>query len=272
MSAKQKNETLGKKTGLVFKIIFYAGVLISFCGLFVPAKDGDIIESEIIPNLFRAFTGHTGEGGTPICQMLFGHEEQLINMPFILLEILICYLPIAVMLAAVVFVIFKPRSKLGLIFGLAAAVMFLGIDFLLLATNTSCFGLFLNMTGIIIAVLGLLLFFISQSDDGEEEYEVAGVITCKTGTFAGNTFEIPGRVVIGKNPRECNIVLANKTVSRVHCIINYIPETDTYTVKDVSRNGTFFADGQRLIKNYEMQVKRGTEIYMGDPRETFYLD
>ena len=105
-----------------------------------------------------------------------------------------------------------------------------------------------------------------------EEYVPAGVITCSSGSFAGSSFEVIDRVVIGKDPRACNIVLSNRTVSRIHCVIEYIAKTDTYTVKDVSSNGTFFSNGQRLIKNFAMQVKRGTEIYMGEPRESFYLD
>ena len=44
------------------------------------------------------------------------------------------------------------------------------------------------------------------------------------------------------------------------------------TVKDVSKNGTFFSDGKRLVKEFEMQVPRGTEIYLGEPKERFILN
>lgn len=273
MTAGQTKGAFGKGGGLIFIIVYFAGVLLSLCYLFVPAKEGQILEGQNIPNLFSAFTGHVANNGTPYVQMLFGHgPDQLIGMPAVLLDILICFLPIALMLAAVVMILVRPRGILGLIFGFAASVIFLGVDLLLLLTGTACLGLYLNMAGVVIMLLGLLLFYIGREEEDEDADLVAGVVTCRTGSYAGSTFEIPGRVVIGKDPRECNIVLPNNTISRVHCIINYIPETDTYTVKDVSSNGTYFGDGRRLTKNYEMQVPRETEIYMGNPRETFYLD
>ena len=79
-------------------------------------------------------------------------------------------------------------------------------------------------------------------------------------------------MIVGKDADQCNLILSNKTVSRIHCIITYVPATDTYTVKDVSKNGTFFSDGKRLVKEFEMQVPRGTEIYLGEPKERFILN
>ena len=114
--------------------------------------------------------------------------------------------------------------------------------------------------------------FDSDDDDDGNVDVPYGEVTCLTGEFEGGTFEVEDSLVIGKDARQCNVVLSNKTVSRVHCIIRYIPATDTYTVKDVSRNGTYFNNGQRLTKDYEMQVPRNTVIYIGKPQETFVLD
>lgn len=116
---------------------------------------------------------------------------------------------------------------------------------------------------------GMALCFIG---DEAEEDEISGEITCLSGEYEGGKFYISDKLIIGHDASKCNIVLSDKTVSHVHCVISYISETDTYTVKDVSRNGTFFSDGKRLTKNFDMQVPRRTEIYMGENKERFILD
>ena len=266
----QIQENKEKKTGLICRIIFLGGIIVSACALFMPAKEEDILEGQAVQNLFSAFTGKNPDGVNYI-NMLFGHSiENLIGMPPLLLEILTFFLPVALVIAAAVMVFLAPKKMLGLVLGLIGTVMLLGRDIYLMLTDTGFFGIYMNATGVVIAIIALLMLYMDRSDEGE--YIVAGVITCRTGTFAGSSFDVADQVVIGKNPRECNIVLNNRTISRKHCIIKYLPDSDSYTVKDVSSNGTFLGDGRRFAKNYEAHVERGTEIYMGDPRETFYLD
>lgn len=258
-----------ENSGLAFKIIYLAGLIVSGCALFMPAKEGDILAKQNVANLFQAFTGKNPDG-IQYVNMLFGHSaEDPIGISGILLEILISFLPAALLIATAVIIFVSSRKLIGLVFGLVGAVTLLGRNMFLALTDTGFFGVYMGMAGMIIAILGLLLLYIGKE---EGEYVIAGVIECRTGTFAGNSFEVADQVVIGKDPNRCNIVLNNRTISRVHCIIRYLEDTDSYTVKDVSSNGTYLGDGRRFAKNYEAHVERGTEIYMGDPRETFYLD
>ena len=273
MKAEKFSEKKNSNRSIVFQIIYFIGLAILIAALFIPAREDDIIEGYDIPNLFNAFTATVQGSEISFIQMLFGHVDDVISVSPVILDILLMYLPIALFIASIVIVLVAPRLKLGLVLGLIGLAMVIGIDLFLIMTDTSCFGLYLGFVGVIIGVLGLLLFYIDQTEDEAfDEYKVAGEISCRQGEFAGSTFKIPDTVTIGKDPNECNIVLRNRTISRVHCIIKYVPETDTYTVTDVSKNGTFFSGGKPLIRNYEMQVKRGTEIYMGEPREYFYLD
>ena len=138
-------------------------------------------------------------------------------------------------------------------------------------------GVFVNIIGVLVVEAAAILLYINEKKersavDGDDDDAAVGEITCLAGEYAGGKFYIESTLVIGRDASCANIVLRNKNVSREHCVIKYVPETDTYTVKDMSTNGTFFSDGHRLVKNYEMQVKRGTEIYLGEPKEVFILD
>ena len=190
------------------------------------------------------------------------------------------------LLAAAVLLFAVKRKTASTILSVAGAVIFIVADIMCICNEVLYIGVFLNIIGAIIAMASVMLCLVDQEPDGYDGYEnfdsdddddgnvdvPYGEVTCLTGEFEGGTFEVEDSLVIGKDARQCNVVLSNKTVSRVHCIIRYIPATDTYTVKDVSRNGTYFNNGQRLTKDYEMQVPRNTVIYIGKPQETFVLD
>ena len=155
--------------------------------------------------------------------------------------------------------------------GAAGAVIFLIVDIFMIANDMVYAGIWMNLIGAVIAIIGLILLLTTDSEtDTESGYY--GEVKCVAGEFAGGVFAADNVLIVGKDSDQCNLILSNKTVSRVHCIITYIPETDTYTVKDVSKNGTFFSDGKRLVKEFDMQVPRGTEIYMGEPKERFILN
>ena len=78
--------------------------------------------------------------------------------------------------------------------------------------------------------------------------------------------------MIGRDPQSCNIVLSSekKDISRTHCSVKYDPYTDSFKVIDMSSNGTF-VNGQRLIKDQEMQLKAGTVISLGSGENQFRL-
>lgn len=89
-----------------------------------------------------------------------------------------------------------------------------------------------------------------------------------SGPVQGRNFSDPQRLVIGREPSQCNVVLPPRTpgVSRRHCILER--RADGVYIMDVgSSAGTFFQNGQRLPAN--QWVKVTDNFYLGSPNVTF---
>lgn len=263
---------------IAYKISYCIGAVLCICYSFIPSGTG-VIEGEdnALGAILRKPTSLVG----------FSSVRLFEDTPAIL-SILIYWLPALLLIAAAVLLFAIKSKKASTILSVVGAVIFIVADIMCICNEVLYIGVFLNIIGAIIALASVLLCLVDQepaegygterddsdddnTDDGTDDVPY-GEVTCLTGEFEGGIFEVEDSLVIGKDVRQCNVVLSNKTVSRVHCIIRYIPATDTYTVKDVSRNGTYFNNGQRLTKDYEMQVPRNTVIYLGKPQETFVLD
>ena len=252
-------------SNLIYKIVFCIGVVVSILYVFIPMEDGIFedasIAMSVIINDPSVFLGLENAGFFE-------------NFP-ILLSVLIYWIPTALLLASVVLIFALPKKKISIIFTAISSVLFAAVDIICLINDTVFIGIFVNLIGIILAAVGITLFFIGDEDKFESEIaedQPYGVITCLSGEYIGGKFYVTDKIVIGNDPSECNVVLSSKTISRIHCIIKYIPQTDTYTVRDVSKNGTFGANDKRFAKNLEMQVPRMTEIYMGENKDRFLLD
>lgn len=261
---------------IAYKISYCIGAVLCICYSFIPSGTG-VIEGETnaLGAILRKPTALVG----------FGSVRLFKDTP-VILSILIYWLPVVLLVAAAVLLFAVKKKTASTILSVAGAVIFIVADIMCICNEVLYIGVFLNIIGAIIAMASVMLCLVDQEPDGYDGYEdydsdddddgivdvPYGEVTCLTGEFEGGTFEVEDSLVIGKDARQCNVILSNKTVSRVHCIIRYVPATDTYTVKDVSRNGTYFNNGQRLTKDYEMQVPRNTVIYIGKPQETFVLD
>ena len=222
-----------------------------------------------------------------VCGILLSQAKQLLQLVLlhhfhrtieliadypIIVKLVMYWIPLILLILTAVLIFIKPVKKiLNFVLGAAGAVIFLIVDIFMIANDMVYAGIWMNLIGAVIAIIGLILLLTTDSEtDTESGYY--GEVKCVAGEFAGGVFAADNVLIVGKDSDQCNLILSNKTVSRVHCIITYIPETDTYTVKDVSKNGTFFSDGKRLVKEFDMQVPRGTEIYMGEPKERFILN
>ena len=202
----------------------------------------------------------------------FSSDYQLIADYPIIVKLVMYWIPLILLILTAVLIFIKPVKKiLNFVLGAAGAVIFLIVDIFMIANDMVYAGIWMNLIGAVIAIIGLILLLTTDSETDTESGDY-GEVKCVAGEFAGGVFAADNVLIVGKDSDQCNLILSNKTVSRVHCIITYIPETDTYTVKDVSKNGTFFSDGKRLVKEFDMQVPRGTEIYMGEPKERFILN
>ena len=243
----------------IYKIFFCISVIISAAYVFIPAGEG------IFEDTSYAFTIINKEPAAFIGLDNIGLLKTL-SIP---LTIIIYWAPALLLIAAAILVFVRSDSRLSIVFTIVSVCIFVAADITCLINDTVYIGIFVNLIGVIWASAGMALCFIGDED---EEDEISGEITCLSGEYEGGKFYISDKLIIGHDASKCNIVLSDKTVSHVHCVISYISETDTYTVKDVSRNGTFFSDGKRLTKNFDMQVPRRTEIYMGENKERFILD
>lgn len=103
----------------------------------------------------------------------------------------------------------------------------------------------------------------------EESGQIVGI----NGQYSGSVINIEprGEIVIGRDSTSCNLIVSGAKVSRKHCGIKYDPATHTYRVIDYSTNGTYTADGKRLLANQYSSLPKGTTIYLGDQSIMFRL-
>lgn len=248
---------------LIWKIVFCIGAVAALAYVFLPIEHGASMWDFIISSETTSAIGFFAS---------FSSDYQLIADYPIIVKLVMYWIPLILLILTAVLIFIKPVKKiLNFVLGAAGAVIFLIVDIFMIANDMVYAGIWMNLIGAVIAIIGLILLLTTDSEtDTESGYY--GEVKCVAGEFAGGVFAADNVLIVGKDSDQCNLILSNKTVSRVHCIITYIPETDTYTVKDVSKNGTFFSDGKRLVKEFDMQVPRGTEIYMGEPKERFILN
>lgn len=98
-----------------------------------------------------------------------------------------------------------------------------------------------------------------------------GKLVCTRGYYSGASFDVPANetVIIGRDPSVCAIIInGNSTdVSRRHMKIRYNSQSDKYTVTDISSNGSFFSNGQRMNNGMEYTLSKGTAIRLGGTEE-----
>ena len=68
-------------------------------------------------------------------------------------------------------------------------------------------------------------------------------------------------IIVGRKAEEAHLVLMDGTISRKHCIIRKAPGVGVL-VKDVSKNGTFWENGQRLPYGTYTPVPSGSIIQL----------
>lgn len=76
-------------------------------------------------------------------------------------------------------------------------------------------------------------------------------------------------LVIGRDAELCSLVIEGASVSRKHCVVTYNAVKDTYLLMDVSSNGTYLESGQRIPRNFAMEIRSGLSFYLGTPDNRF---
>lgn len=93
-----------------------------------------------------------------------------------------------------------------------------------------------------------------------------------SGSFAGAKLYFKSeQIIVGRDPRLCNLVLRGQKISRKHCEIRYDSGQGCYEVRDFSKNGVFRENGDRLPKGIIVCLPRNSIIYIASPEDSFKL-
>ncbi len=86
------------------------------------------------------------------------------------------------------------------------------------------------------------------------------------GSLQGYTLNIVGTVMLGRDPKVCQIVFgATQTeISRRHCQVTYKPDTGEIILEDLnSANGTYTPDGRRFAAGRRYLLRTGDRFCLG---------
>ena len=102
-----------------------------------------------------------------------------------------------------------------------------------------------------------------------------GAIMGVAGEYEGSVIEIAHleEIVLGRDAEKCHLIFeqTNTAVSRIHCRIRYNGEVKKYIVTDLSKNGTYTADGRRLQPGIPVPLEENSIIYLGNTETMFNL-
>ena len=100
-----------------------------------------------------------------------------------------------------------------------------------------------------------------------------GGLTAIGGEYEGAFFKMEhlDRVAIGRKAQDCNIILQDPSVSRVHCVVVFNGNEGEYSVTDSSTHGTFDGNGNRLPAQQARSLYPGDTIRIGNTDNVFIL-
>lgn len=107
---------------------------------------------------------------------------------------------------------------------------------------------------------------------GQGDY-VNGAVRVLSGKYQDAILKLQPKeeLIIGRDVKECHLVLEAPWVSRKHCVISYDFEQQSYIVTDCSENGTFIKGGERLEKEKSQCLNSGTIVTIGEERIALQL-
>lgn len=97
-------------------------------------------------------------------------------------------------------------------------------------------------------------------------------IQCLGGLLTHQVFAADDRLVIGRDPKYCNILYNSNTpgVSSIHCEIKR--NGSGFTIVDKgSKCGTYLANGTKLDISVPVSIKRGDRFYIAEPENMFVI-
>lgn len=107
----------------------------------------------------------------------------------------------------------------------------------------------------------------------ETQYIDSKKIVGISGTFAGASIELnPGeKIMVGRDPSKCQLVLNDSKVSRVHCCISYDVSSMCTEIICYSPNGIKFEDGRTLQKDMKMKITKPERLILANGDEVLEI-
>lgn len=110
----------------------------------------------------------------------------------------------------------------------------------------------------------------SRKESGEDKQ---GALIGLNGVYKNAVIPILSgeTIVIGRSVSQCNLILQNSSVSRVHCYVRYDRLNNEYLIKDVSQYGVYDEQGDLIARNIEVHLKPGRQFSIGKGEDAFKL-
>lgn len=98
-------------------------------------------------------------------------------------------------------------------------------------------------------------------------------LSCTGGEYTGAVLNIKSgdKIILGTDPKFCNLVFNDKSISRQHCSIICKPNSNTAILQDTSTNGTYLSDGTRLKPHNPTELTLPCKIFFGNKPESFEI-
>ena len=99
---------------------------------------------------------------------------------------------------------------------------------------------------------------------------VRACIRAAGGQFAGRSFDVKGRLIIGRDAAKCTVAFPvdSAGISGVHCEI-YLEGSTAYLRDLGSSYGTFLSNGTKLPAKAPQRLNNGDRFYVADEQNTF---
>ncbi len=102
---------------------------------------------------------------------------------------------------------------------------------------------------------------------------VTGTIRGIAGTFMGADIKLESgeKLIVGRDPLSCQLVLPGPTISRKHFSVEFNIESGMYRLECFSSKGLKLSDNQLVTPMQELNVQPGTKIIMSKGHEILLL-
>ena len=100
-----------------------------------------------------------------------------------------------------------------------------------------------------------------------------GKVEAVSGIYQGAVMELSlgEQLTIGRDEKNCNLVINEKEISRKHCEISYDAYKSCYYITDYSTNGIYLGDGSELDKKKSVCLQPGAIVQLGKTQNIFLL-